>query len=458
MKLKILKYSKINKLSFLSNKYKKYNTLLYDRDLIIKTENIEKIDSNENVIINNDYFEYTYIPETTKNIYLGEYKNIDGFVIDFNSFHGYFKYDISNNESLFQEAKVIINDEIIKIPLGNNIEKILVSPDDEKIKIEVRTDINRKRFIIDNKANIKEKKVLYELYGNNKIINLEELTDFSKVDYSSSASIDTLIIPTSTVGKKFDAIYDVYVDNIKIEDNNDMKLIPNNKNIIIDSRVSILPSKDRILILSGIKPIHGVFTILSYKDEFFREITDNSKIISIYNDGNVNIISEDTLKKQINNYKSSNILTMKKNGFINYAILVNANKKHERTIISQSGKIYDVGELFRTYLYLNDLYGKSLKLGSTNIEELIKDYLFYQTDMNIDDVFNDYQQYLEYLNKLNKLGLSKRVLYYSLYYDFQNNTDYFVSIKKMIKNKNMTQEEINLTNEFGKHLIKTIKK
>ena len=78
--------------------------------------------------------------------------------------------------------------------------------------------------------------------------------------------------------------------------------------------------------------------------------------------------------------------------------------------------------------------------------------------MNIDDVFNDYQQYLEYLNKLNKLGLSKRVLYYSLYYDFQNNTDYFVSIKKMIKNKNMTQEEINLTNEFGKHLIKTIKK
>ena len=68
MKLKILKSSKIkiNKLSFLNNKYKKYNTLLYDRDLIIKPENLEKIDSIENVIINNDYFEYTYIQRQRK--------------------------------------------------------------------------------------------------------------------------------------------------------------------------------------------------------------------------------------------------------------------------------------------------------------------------------------------------------------------------------------------------------
>lgn len=73
-----------------------------------------------------------------------------------------------------------------------------------------------------------------------------------------------------------------------------------------------------------------------------------------------------------------------------------------------------------------------------------------QIENDTENILIGYQNFLKKLDKLNKMGLSKKVLYYTLYKDY----DDFKSIEELIINEELDEKEVKTVDNYGKMLVR----
>ena len=467
MDLKIKKLS--NLLYDFGYNLKKYNTLCLDtntyiidiNDKIKINKKLKNKDKIENMILEKDArviydgigFFIDIFPDL-KRIFIGKTDdfnynkigNLTGIIIDyeylkkiFNNSILQFTFEKYNNA--LNQLNIIFNNKFnysIDIPEKLTDFQIFVQDDETKIYISnEQNDIEyEKQYIIDKNQNIKKINHSIKLYKSivYDFIDLKELASYEKIN---AGIIDTnkLIIDAPSINKSYKINNNtINAKYVEITDNNDMKLIPDNKIIEIGQEFDVVTTNEKISLVCNTNHNYNHYYI------FDKE----TKIIDIDKNANVSVIDYDYLNQ---NFKDIEEIYYSFNDR-DYAILIKHKKRLNYTVINKEHKIYKINKSLGHFIVLDakDDY-KHVKY--KKLDDYLKHDICYIGE-DIEDIYKAYIEYMDKLKKLNKLGVDRRVLYYLLCDESTN----FDGIRNLVGKGDLTQNEINQINLFGKTLIK----
>ena len=445
---------------------KKYNTLCLDCGYYISHSDKIKInkkwknkDKIENMIVEEDArisgdgigFLIDIFPNL-KRIFIGKTDdfnynkigNLTGIIIDYEYLKKIFKYclfqfTVEKDNNALNQLNIIFNNRFnysIDIPEKLTDFKIFVQDDETKINISgVQNDIEYvKQYIIDKNQNIKKINHSADLYEYivYDFIDLKELTSYEKIN-TDIINTNKLIIDAPSINKSY-KINGINAKYVEITDNNDMKLIPDNKIIEIGQEFDVVATNEKISLVCNTNHNYNHYYI------FDKE----TKIIDIDKNANVSVIDYDYLNQ---NFKDIEEIYYELNDR-DYAILIKHKKRLNYTVINKEHKIYKINKALGHFIVLDakDDY-KHIKY--KKLDDYLKDDICYIGE-DIEDIYEAYIEYMDKLKKLNKLGVDRRVLYYLLCDESTN----FDGIRNLVGKGDLTQNEINQINLFGKTLIK----
>ena len=311
------------------------------------------------------------------------------------------------------------------------ISKATIKKLNDNVIIDIKTDSTDVEYCIDNTGNITKENKVYCIKKNFYTLNLKDVFEYKSIYFNYDIKekipeVEKLIIPTSIIGKKSTIVLEgenknlpyLKVNNIEIVDDNDMKLIPNNDNKILNINNYIYFDN-----------LDNNFVI------YVKDKNEVSKAITIDKSANVEIMDKSKLVKKFVNYKNIIISDKEDN-----SVTISEYDKHRFIIKYKDGHTEFLNRMFSLYIPIMLKKYKVKNINPTTI----------QIENDIENILIGYQNFLKKLDKLNKMGLSKKVLYYTLYKDY----DDFKSIEKLIINEELDENEVKTLDNYGKMLIR----
>ena len=417
---------------FKKKKNKQCDTLYIDNSHI--KYNIEDIPKNIKRIVFKNFSEIIRkieIPSNVEDIFICDLytfkrnSHLHGVTIDYKGYM--FKSAITNTNANIQQINILDNREVHTIKCDDIIEKLIMYENFATGNMEIILFSPKKQAKYafgPNKGNINKKKNL--IINDCGTLNLKDIYDYDIIQKKKSnekIKIENLVIPTSIITKDIKTNFNksfVHIKNIKIVDDNDMKLIPTSNNIEVNGEIELIQRKDKII-------------IVCYNNSSF------DKLISVDKDSNINIIDDKFLLEHFPNYKSASLYYNKNK----CNLIINFNTDDKCAVINDEGKIYRLNGIFKSFLINEEEYYDSTLKGilENNISK---------SSFDLDKLLKKYEEYKKYLRNLKDMGLSTKVLYNSLY---KENAD-FDNIKMLIKEHKVNEENAKTIDDFGKLLIK----
>lgn len=377
-------YKKI-KLNKLSDDY--IDTLIVkDKSYYANTEYDKNININNFVIdykfslFNRKSHAMIFNDLNAKNIYFKGYENIGGITLSIDCLT---KNNINRinfcwhsprvRKSKITEINVIIFGMVKKIKLPDEIQEIHIYKTDSPrfdLVISIENTNSRKKYIIDWDGNINEELMYHSIEEkdlDNGVLDLRKFNELYKVSLCN-INIDTLIVNKSIIKDLHEIdLYDyVYIEKIKIIDDNKMRLFPDkeiyfNDNLDIyfdyitgdEGEVLIYLDKDNNLKVYSRKEI--------LKDNFIEDVyflKEDEEMIILYKykrQGKYKVIIDEkeyNIDKLFNLFIQSNILEYKYNFSSEFSMegydLINLFENHISS--EQFIKMYDDYNLFKLNL------------------------------------------------------------------------------------------------------------
>jgi len=441
---KLVKYSKIEKrysLKHIKKIYEKNDyTVLYDVVNSNESINHHLLDDIKNLVIDVNHIKRCNISNiSAKNIYFLNHPNMGGITIPYDFLKDdYRTYNLEwngDNHSKIDKINIITSNGVKTINVSN-LERLAIQ--NYKFSKSFSIDIiDMKRHIeltIDQDEKIDEIQHTYYLNQSdikNDSIELKEFMSYDEIELAENFKVKNLIID-NTCMKDFYKFYDVFCDlkydNLIINNNNQMKLIPN----------TIKLSNKNIKDIEIFQDFNKKFYIL-YKREMLIFLDNNDiKIIDMNKLNN---------EKKIENKK---IYLEEFIGRQNPIMII--KYKHNKTEIIRFNITIKINKLFNIFCirYASEYFYKN------NIDEVTKllsnnDWytLFEKHGLNFNKLQKMYIDFLVFCDRIKNLH-RKGFSYKAIRYFFENHFDNIIEGKYF----DITDDEIEKFNDLGSIYVK----
>jgi len=444
-----INYKSINKnnIGFLKSKKlnnNKYDTIILDsfdywNDLEYKysgLKNIKNLIIDNRIVKSNIYDNFSIRNTKAENIYFYDQKNLGGLTIDINKLVSELDLYWNNNSICnLKEINLIFNNKTEKIKLKYKIESISITLDTRKgrrksLYLKIIDDKNIILYTIDSENGILNKSYIVYTYSSDDlkdgVLDLRDINNKEKV-YSDNINVDTLIVSKDTLfSKNFKYTFDekLNIKKIKIIDDNDMKLNPEN-----------------LIIFNDVIDIYHPF-ITNKKLTKFIYLDNNNRLNFIDKE---KVLSDDNVDdfKFINNSDCTLIMIKYKNK--TFKIIDEFNE-------------YIIDDLFKDFMFLNinsyDFYDTEIPF--------LKKYILYKEwdkvfeEKIIDDnllvgIYKDYLNFIDRIKKLKEIGFNDKAIKYFISKKYDN----FINpnSNNIIDIKSICDSEINMFNNISDDIL-----